>query len=283
MSLSQLARLTGLGRSTVIAVSDELQRLGVLVVKSLGDGKTENEYSLDLEGAEEIALALEARSGARKARSKNPELTDITDAGSGQSKNKTSENAPGAEIELVQKSDQSKNKTGSSPEIRPGVVQKLDTLRNTPRNTGETDTRSAVASQVGGSGAKENGPISREQMRERLLETFLPAPLRPRFARWYAEYPKKLEPRNAMAAFKKISPTDELTDQMVAVLRCQKLSPEWLREDGKYIPHPASYLNAGRYLDEIEGMDNVEEQPRAVRVPLEVISSQEAYAAVAAL
>ena len=40
---------------------------------------------------------------------------------------------------------------------------------------------------------------------------------------------------------------------MIAAIEAQKASEQWTREGGRYIPNPATWLNGGRWEDEMTG------------------------------
>jgi hypothetical protein len=73
------------------------------------------------------------------------------------------------------------------------------------------------------------------------------------FAQFWKIYPKKVGKDLALASWKKKKP--RLDDVMFA-LSWQTQSKDWTKEDGKYIPMPATYLNQGRWKDEepVEGV-----------------------------
>lgn len=70
------------------------------------------------------------------------------------------------------------------------------------------------------------------------------------FARFYESYPKKKSKGQAEKAFLKINPDEQLLAAMIESIERAKKSEEWIREKGKYIPHPATWLNAQGWLDE---------------------------------
>jgi hypothetical protein len=70
------------------------------------------------------------------------------------------------------------------------------------------------------------------------------------FARFYEVYPKKKSKGQAEKAFLKINPDEQLLDLMLSKIEQAKKSDEWIKEKGKYIPHPATWLNAKGWLDE---------------------------------
>lgn len=81
--------------------------------------------------------------------------------------------------------------------------------------------------------------------------TGLNAELAERFERFYAAYPKKRSRGVAEKAFAKLRPSEELLATMLASLAMRAVSGTWV--DPQFIPHPASWLNAQGWLDEIQG------------------------------
>lgn len=72
-----------------------------------------------------------------------------------------------------------------------------------------------------------------------------------RFEEWYKEYPRKVGRGNAEKAWRNLGPSDELVDTMVRALRAQHYQPDWMKDNGAFIPHPATWLNGKRWLDEL--------------------------------
>jgi len=66
---------------------------------------------------------------------------------------------------------------------------------------------------------------------------------------WLA-YPKKIAKANAEKAFKKANVNGDFNKVMDA-LEKQKHSDQWKTENGKFIPHPATWINQRRWEDEI--------------------------------
>lgn len=67
------------------------------------------------------------------------------------------------------------------------------------------------------------------------------------FAEFWQLYPRREGKFTAWKAWEKVQPDIE---QVKAALSWQSISDNWLRDDGKYIPQPASYLNQRRFEDE---------------------------------
>ena len=70
------------------------------------------------------------------------------------------------------------------------------------------------------------------------------------FADFWSKYPKKKARGDAGKAWKKIKPTEY--DALFAGLQLAMQSKEWQRENGQFIPYPATWLNGRRWEDETE-------------------------------
>ena len=70
------------------------------------------------------------------------------------------------------------------------------------------------------------------------------------FARFWDAYPRHEAKQVAMKAFEKIKPDESLLETMLTSIRRFKESAQWQEEGGKYIPHPATWLNQRRWEDE---------------------------------
>lgn len=71
------------------------------------------------------------------------------------------------------------------------------------------------------------------------------------FDQFYAAYPRKVGKQDAQKAWVKLKPNADLLALILAAIENQKAGADWLRDDGQYIPHPATWLRAGRWLDEV--------------------------------
>lgn len=72
-----------------------------------------------------------------------------------------------------------------------------------------------------------------------------------RFNEFWTAYPRKVSKPAARKAFDKVKPDDELLKTMLTAIAKQKLSDQWTKDNGQYIPHPATWLNNQRWLDEL--------------------------------
>lgn len=70
------------------------------------------------------------------------------------------------------------------------------------------------------------------------------------FIKFWNTYPKKKSKGTAEKAFSKINPDEQLLATMIAKIERAKKSDDWLKDDGQYIPHPATWLHARGWEDE---------------------------------
>ena len=69
------------------------------------------------------------------------------------------------------------------------------------------------------------------------------------FNRFWDAYPKKRDKANAMKSFRKVTvPVSVLID----AIEKQKKSADWLKENGRFIPYPSTWLNGRRWEDEAD-------------------------------
>ena len=68
------------------------------------------------------------------------------------------------------------------------------------------------------------------------------------FDAFWKAYPKKVGKADAKKAFGKVKTP---VSQLLEAIEQQKKSDQWTREGGRYIPNPATWLNQGRWDDEL--------------------------------
>lgn len=73
------------------------------------------------------------------------------------------------------------------------------------------------------------------------------------FDAFWSAYPKKTGKGAAKKAFEKVNV--DLGTLLAAVER-QKMSDQWRRENGRYIPNPSTWLNQERWEDELPGSES---------------------------
>ena len=70
------------------------------------------------------------------------------------------------------------------------------------------------------------------------------------FDEFWQAYPKKTGKGEARKAWAKIRPDAELLQQILAAVEWQSKCDQWQRDNGQYIPYPATWLNQQRWEDE---------------------------------
>lgn len=70
------------------------------------------------------------------------------------------------------------------------------------------------------------------------------------FSTFWKAYPKKKAKKAAERAFLKLKPDEAQLGRMLKALERQKASSDWQKDEGQYIPYPATWLNGERWEDE---------------------------------
>jgi hypothetical protein len=77
-------------------------------------------------------------------------------------------------------------------------------------------------------------------------------PLQKRFKEFWDAYPKKVGKGAAEKSYKKIKPDSDLQERIMGAIYDAKKSKDWKKDNGQYIPHPATWLNQKRWEDELD-------------------------------
>ena len=89
------------------------------------------------------------------------------------------------------------------------------------------------------------------------------------FDEFWNIYPKKVSKQDAMKAWKALKPNADLQAAIMSSLQQWITSDQWQRENGQYIPYPATWLRKRRWEDEPE-----QGKPPAPVQPNKVIAQQ---------
>lgn len=76
------------------------------------------------------------------------------------------------------------------------------------------------------------------------------------FDKFWQAYPKKVSKKEAQKSWKKINPSLELFEKILKALEMVKQTEQWKKDNGKYVPYPATWLNQERWTDEINMMQD---------------------------
>lgn len=72
------------------------------------------------------------------------------------------------------------------------------------------------------------------------------------FDRFWTAYPRKKSKGQAEKAWAALSPSEPFQGQILAALERAKTSDEWVKDGGRYIPYPATWLRAKGWEDVAE-------------------------------
>lgn len=85
------------------------------------------------------------------------------------------------------------------------------------------------------------------------------------FDRFWEKYPKKTAKQQALTAWKKLKPDEKMVEDIIGSLERQKKSVQWTKDNGQYIPYPATWLNGRRWEDELTEVNDYGIQERLNR------------------
>ena len=76
-----------------------------------------------------------------------------------------------------------------------------------------------------------------------------------RFTSFWSTYPNRKAKQAALKAWKKLKVDDALFTAIMAGLARAMKSHDWLKDGGRFVPHPATWLNGRRWEDEFAAAD----------------------------
>jgi hypothetical protein len=85
------------------------------------------------------------------------------------------------------------------------------------------------------------------------------------FDKFWQAYPKKVGKDDARKAFDKRKPDDGLLAAMLSTLAVQVNTQQWTKDNGQFVPNPSTWLNQGRWQDEVTAGDDGGDTPEWMR------------------
>lgn len=79
------------------------------------------------------------------------------------------------------------------------------------------------------------------------------------FASFWTAYPKRVGKEAAERSWNNIKPDEALVKRILEAVNLQKKQDGWVKDGGKFIPYPATWLNQRRWEDEVR--DNRRSSP----------------------
>lgn len=80
------------------------------------------------------------------------------------------------------------------------------------------------------------------------------------FEQFWKCYPRKINKGNAYKAWKKAKGLPEL-QQLIGIVKAQATTKAWTKDNGQFIQHPATWLNARGWENDIASMNGTDTQP----------------------
>ena len=138
--------------------------------------------------------------------------------------------------------------------IRRGFIDENNNVLNWDKRQFQSDTsKNRVAAYRERKKQGGNGNVTLQKRKCNAIDTDTDTdtdnkkPINEDFERFYSAYPKKKSRIDAEKAWKKVKPPIEY---VLKALEWQKLSAQWIKNKGEYIPYPASYINSGGWMNE---------------------------------
>ena len=135
----------------------------------------------------------------------------------------------------------------------------LDLLTGRTHATGSADATGRTHAQDGSHGCAETGRTHATQTvsepsvnRQRARASISSASALIGFAEFWSAYPRKVSKAAAQKAWAKLNP-GALLPELLAALERQKAGDDWSKDGGRFIPHPATWINGRRWEDEPAG------------------------------
>lgn len=160
-------------------------------------------------------------------------------------------------IKLERKQDKQGRFTQSSWHIYETPCEyHISQMRNTANtehgNNGTRCLRNTVFTEHG-----ENGPIQSTNNNKvlniqstntnKVLNNGVSSEIQTMFDEFWAIYPKKVDKKGSLRAFKNIPKLKEVFPVIIQALEIQKQSIQWTKDHGQYIPNPTTYIHQERW------------------------------------
>lgn len=113
-------------------------------------------------------------------------------------------------------------------------------------------TMLATRKQVAPNSLSDTDKSREEKSREEPPNPPAPSALDVGFEEFWKCYPRKVGKTAARKAWSRIHPQNGTREIIFGAVESQKQSAQWQKDNGQFIPNPATWLNQGRWEDEIE-------------------------------
>ena len=146
------------------------------------------------------------------------------------------------------------------------IAQKRNTVKTEHGDYGTRYLRNTVFTEHG-----ENGPIQstnnnkvlniQSTKTNKVQKIGVSPEIQTMFDEFWSIYPKKVDKKGSLRAFKNIPKLKEVFPAIIKALEIQKESTQWTKDHGQYIPNPTTYIHQERWLtvsetDEVQAKIN---------------------------
>lgn len=140
-------------------------------------------------------------------------------------------------------------KRGGRPRKNPAPSENNQAGGDSQSEEEPKKTQSVIPANPDETGSKTNQePITNNQSKEPPIP---PEGAAAGFAEFWSAYPLKKAKATAEKAWAKLKPSADLQASILSAIAAHKLSADWQRDGGQYIPHPTTWLNQRRWEDEV--------------------------------
>lgn len=87
----------------------------------------------------------------------------------------------------------------------------------------------------------------------------------PEFLKFWKSYPRKEAKQSALKAWSKLRLANGDFEHIMQALESFKLCEQWTKDDGKFIPHPATWINKKRWEDEQPTQESLGYDPAVLK------------------
>lgn len=155
-----------------------------------------------------------------------------------------------------ERADAEITKAAAQADTNRTIALQREALRKAKREQHEGSTNRATNDQPNHSHTPEKREETPPTPRKRGSVCGFP----PGFDRFWSAYPRKIGKDKAAQAFAKRKPDAEMIEVMLGAIEVQKLSEQWRKDKGQFIPHPSTWINGGRWMDEVDGTSDVPDE-----------------------
>ena len=85
------------------------------------------------------------------------------------------------------------------------------------------------------------------------------------FDHFWSAYPRKVGKKDAVKVWNQIKPDDNLIEQIVQGVERWKRSEQWTKDEGRFIPYPATFLRGERWNEYDRAEVTPSPKPTAVK------------------